>query len=98
MYKSIILQLAKQDIKEAAQWYNRQKQGLGKRFTAAVRKKVRYILENPKHVAIRYGETRTAKLDIFPYMVHFTIDNENKTIIVSAVFGTKENPQQWTNR
>lgn len=30
MYKSIILPLAKQDIKEAALWYNNKQKGLGK--------------------------------------------------------------------
>ncbi len=98
MYKSIILPLAKQDIKEVAKWYNSQKKGLGKRFTASVRKKVSYIRENPEHIAIRYGETRTTKIDTFPYMIHFTIDEENKTVIVSAVFGTKEDPKKWTKR
>lgn len=98
MYKSIILPLAKEDIKEAAQWYNKQKSGLGKRFTAYVRKKVRYIRENPEHITIRYKTTRTALVDTFPYMIHFTIDQENKTVIVSAVYATKDNPKKWTER
>jgi hypothetical protein len=32
MFKSIILPLAKEDIREAAKWYNKQQEGLGKRF------------------------------------------------------------------
>ncbi len=39
MYKPIILPLAKQDIKEAAKWYNDRKPGLGKRFTQHARQK-----------------------------------------------------------
>jgi hypothetical protein len=39
MYKSIILPLAKEDIREAAKWYNKKSQGLGKRLTAEVRGK-----------------------------------------------------------
>ena len=41
MFKAIILPLAKKDIKEVAHWYNSNQTGLGKRFTAQVRKKVK---------------------------------------------------------
>jgi hypothetical protein len=36
MYSVIMLPLAKQDIKEAALWYNKKQKGLGKRFTLSV--------------------------------------------------------------
>jgi hypothetical protein len=37
MYKTVILPLAKEDIQEAAKWYNKRQNGLGKRFTTEVR-------------------------------------------------------------
>jgi hypothetical protein len=46
MYKSIILPLAKEDIREAALWYEERQTGLGKRFTGQVREKVSSILKN----------------------------------------------------
>jgi len=54
MYKSIILPLAKEDIREAAKWYNKKSQGLGKRFTSEVREKVRFIKQNPTASNVRY--------------------------------------------
>jgi plasmid stabilization system protein ParE len=98
MYKSIILPLAKEDIWEAAKWYNKQQIGLGKRFTVEVREKVHFIRQNPKTSNIRYDGVRTAVLNVFPFMVHFTIDEKNKTIIVSAVLHTSRNPELWKNR
>jgi plasmid stabilization system protein ParE len=98
MYKSIILPLAIEDIREAAKWYNKQKKGLGKRFTAEVREKVHFIRQNPKASNIRYDDVRTAVLNLFPFMVHFTIDEKNKTIIISAVLHTSRNPELWKNR
>lgn len=98
MYKSIILPLAKQDIKEAAKWYNDRKPGLGKRFTHHVRQKVKFIQKNPEAVAIRYKDTRTALLDIFPYMIHYTTDDDKKLVIVSAVLSTHRDPDMWTER
>jgi len=98
MYKSVILPLAKEDIREAAKWYNKKSQGLGKRFTAEVREKVHFIRQNPKASNVRYNSVRTAVLNVFPFMVHFTIDEKNKTIIVSAVLHTSRNPELWENR
>ncbi len=98
MYKAIILPLAKQDIKEAAHWYNERQPGLGRRFIQHVRQKVNFIRQNPKAVAIRYDDVRTAVLDVFPYMVHFVLDEENKLVIVSAVLSTHQNPNVWKER
>lgn len=98
MYKTILLPLARQDIKDAAQWYNEQAHGLGKKFTAAVRKTVRFIQKNPTSVALRYDDTRTALLDTFPYMVHFSINENKKRIIISAVLSTHRDPGIWKER
>jgi len=98
MYKSIILPLAKLDISEAAYWYNSKQKGLGKRFMAEVRSKVLFIRENPKASAIRYDNTRCAVLDVFPFMIHYTIDDANKTVIVAAIFHTSLNPNRWKKR
>jgi plasmid stabilization system protein ParE len=98
MYKSIILPLAKEDIREAARWYNKRQIGLGKRFTTEVREKVHFIRQNPKALIIRYNSVRTAVLNVFPFMVHFTIDEKNKTIIISAVLHTSRNPELWKKR
>lgn len=98
MYKTIILPLAKEDIREAAKWYNLKKQGLGKRFTAEVRELVQFIRQNPAAFNVRYDGVSTAVLDIFPYMIHFTIDQEKKEVIISAVFHTSRNPEVWSKR
>jgi plasmid stabilization system protein ParE len=98
MYKSLILPLAKQDIREAATWYNERQPGLGKKFIEHVRKAVLYIRQNPKSVAVRYDGTRTALLDTFPYLVHFSIDENKRLVIVSAVFSTSRDPKLWDER
>ena len=98
MYKAIILPLAKQDISEAANWYNSKQKGLGKRFTQEVRSKVLLISQNPKISAIRYDDVPTAVLDVFPFMIHYTVDDQNKTVIISAVFHTSLNPDRWKER
>lgn len=98
MYQAIILPLAKQDISEAANWYNSKQKSLGKRFTQEVRSKVLLIRQNPKVSAIRYNDVHTAVLDVFPFMIHYTVDYQNKTVIISAVFHTSLNPDRWKER
>jgi hypothetical protein len=67
MFKVVILPLAKKDILEAAQWYQKKQTGLGKRFTGEVREKVKFIERNPMVYAKRYDDVRTAVLNTFPF-------------------------------
>ncbi len=98
MYKSIILPLAKEDIQDASLWYNGKQKGLGKIFTKEVRKKVHFITQNPNSCNIRYDNIRTAVLDVFPFMLHYTVDENNKTVLISAVLHTSRNPDIWRTR
>jgi len=93
MYKSIILPAAKADLKEAALWYNKQQSGLGKRFLEEVEHIVHFISRNPKASIIRYDKVRTAVLNLFPFMIHFTVDETNKTVLVVAVLHTSRKPR-----
>jgi plasmid stabilization system protein ParE len=98
MYKSLILPLAKEDIRDAARWYNEQSQGLEKRFTGEVRDSVRFIKKNPSACNVRYDKVRTAVLKVFPFMIHYTIDEGKKTVIISAVLHTSKDPIEWKKR
>ena len=98
MYKSIILPLAKQDIRDAALWYEEKQSGLGKRFTGQVREKVSFIKKNPDACSIRYDNVHTAVLNKFPFMIHYIIDQNNKTVIISAVLHASQNPDLWKKR
>jgi len=95
VFEIIILPRAKGDIRNAALWYNKQQPGLGERFTREIRKSVKFIANNPTGATIRYNKTRTAIIDVFPYLIHYTFLKENKQIIISAVFHTSRNPQNW---
>ena len=67
MVKVVILPLAKKDIRDAAQWYQKKQTGLGKRFIGEVRIKVSFIKENPMACAKKYDNVRTAVLNTFPF-------------------------------
>jgi plasmid stabilization system protein ParE len=98
MFKVVILPQAKKDIHEAAQWYHTKQPGLGKRFTGEVSSKVSFIERNPMACAKKYDDVRTAVLNIFPFLVHYTIDEIKNVIVISAVLHTSRNSNIWENR
>ena len=95
MYKILILPVAKQDIREAAVWYSEQQDGLGKRFITDVRKNIKLLKNKPYLHAIRYDDVRASVLPVFPFMVHYSVDESQKSIIIYAVLHTSRNPDMW---
>jgi plasmid stabilization system protein ParE len=98
MYRALILPLARKDIRDSAFWYEHQQPGLGKRFMAEVRDKVHFIQHNPESFNVKYDGVRAAVLTTFPYLIHYSIDNNNKLVIISAVLHTSRNPKTWKKR
>lgn len=98
MYRTLILPLAKKDIRDSVFWYEHQQQGLGKRFMAQVQDKVHFIQQNPESFNVKYSNIRTAVLTTFPFLIHYCIDDTNKLVIISAVLHTSRNPKIWNKR
>jgi len=98
VYKAIVLPLAEEDIRKAALWYNNKQKGLGKRFVQEVRTKVLYIVKNPEAIAVRYNNTRCAVLNVFPFMIHFTVEKDSNLVVIAAVFHTSLHPHHWRRR
>ncbi len=94
-YKSIILPQAKNEIREAARYYNDQKTDLGLRFLKEVKSRVASISKQPEIYQIRYRTVRMALLKKFPYSIHYCIDDENKHIVVLALFHQAQDPTKW---
>ena len=85
-YKIILLSGATSDIREAAKWYDLRQPGLGRRFTLAIRDEISLIKQNPFLYTIRYDNVFTALIKTFPYLIHFSVENE--VIVIKAVYHT----------
>lgn len=83
---------AADDILEAKLWYNLQQKGLGKRFGDDLEATITAIKSNPFHASIKFHNIRTASLKIFPYSVHFEIDELEKTIRILSIFHFSRKP------
>ena len=96
--KKVISELAIQNIKETALWYNSKKKGLGKKFTSEIRKTVNYIVDYPKAFPIKYNEIRLAVVAVFPYTIHYFFDNTKNLIFIIAIYNDARNPDIWKNK
>ena len=84
------------DLKDAIDFYNAHKTGLGDRFFNNTMEQIEKIIINPAAYALRYENVRCAKISQFPFMVHFI--DEIKLIIIIGVLHTSRNPQLWKER
>lgn len=87
---------ARAEYDAAADWYERQKSGLGVDFIARVRMVLNGIEANPRLHAAVYGDVRKARVSRFPYVVLYR--EEPGEVIVISVFHTARDPSIWQSR
>lgn len=87
-----------QDLKHAIDYYDQQQSNLGKKFLNAIDKHFFILSKNPFY-QIRYDNVRCLPVKKFPFMIHFTIEEGNKTVKILAVLNTSLDPQEnWAKR
>ena len=97
-YKPYILPEAKNDMRFAALWYNKQAKGLGKKFIKRIKEKVQSIQPNPFVCQLRHKDVRTAIVEQFPYVIHYIVNDSDKIIFIIAVLHTKQSPLVMNKR
>ncbi len=83
------------DIKEAVEWYELQLKGLGQRYKIQTIKSINSLKKNPFVFSLKYNDIRCRKIEKFPFLIHYVIDENIKTITVFAVFHTSRSPEIW---
>ena len=85
LYKLLYFEEARKDVKEAKDWYKKKRNGLEKQFAAAIKHAIINISERPFSHAIRYKNVRIAHPNIFPYSIHYYVDEEKQHIVITAI-------------
>jgi len=98
MYKVLYLDEVENDIAVAKQWYAEQQKKLNVRFTAAVKETLSNILKMPSAYAVRYRNIRIAHIKIFPYNVHFYIDEIKVQVVIIGIVHNKRNDALFLDR
>src|SRR5580658_7060304 len=91
-YKVIFSPHALDDIENACEYYNEQQRNLGKRFVKQVESTLQSIRTNPFYTSIRYYTIRCAVVSKFPFLIHYTIDEKDNIITITAVYSTYQEP------
>ncbi|REL24795.1 type II toxin-antitoxin system RelE/ParE family toxin [Rhodohalobacter sp. SW132] len=82
------------DIQEAIDYYEENEPGLGSKFEDDLNNRLVTLSENP-FFQIRYDNVRCLPLKIYPYMIHYSVNEKQKTIIVRSVLNTFKDPKNW---
>jgi len=98
MYKVLYLDEVQNDIITAKQWYAEQQKGLDTKFAFAIKESLSNILEMPLAYAVKYKNVRIAHTKIFPYNIHFYVDETKQQIVIIGIVHNKRNDALFLNR
>jgi Txe/YoeB family toxin of Txe-Axe toxin-antitoxin module len=91
-YKIVFSAEALLDLKEAKFWYEHQNKGLGKKLVNDVKMLINKISANPYFASVRFENIRTPFCKIFPYSVHYEIDEAEKLCRTISIFHHSRRP------
>ncbi|MGK3967793.1 type II toxin-antitoxin system RelE/ParE family toxin [Sorangium sp. So ce118] len=101
MSRLLVLPSAELDIREAADWYEGEEDGLGGQFVDELRHIVRRISDLPSQFPdVGRGGVRRALLKRFPYAVYFLLRDEGneRAVVILAVLHQRRSPSVWKKR
>ncbi len=91
-YRVLFLNEAREDIKEAISYYHSLMPDLAKRFRQDLKSIVFLLQKRPKTFGFRYQAFRTVNLQVFPYQLHYQIDEKRHQVVVFAVLHGYRDP------
>jgi len=92
----VIRPLARQDMEDAYDWYEKQRPGRGDEFALELRKRMLEILENPEiHGRVRRF-IRAATMPRSKFLIYYRVKDAVVTVI--AVQHARANPKRWQRR
>lgn len=96
--KLVVSPHAEREFDAAVEWYENDRPGRGKRFTAKVKQCFRAIRRSPRAYTVLTGPYRRIVVRPFPYIIVFRYDDAAKTVTVVDVFHTSRNPDDLRRR
>lgn len=85
------------EIKEAAGWYNKQRNGLGKYLRKDIKIVHDKIKNNPFFASALYNNIRSTSCKHFPYSLHYYIDEIRNQIVILSFFHHSRKPDWLTD-
>lgn len=96
MMRVIFTRLAKQELEDAARFYELEYSGLGRKLKEEVRKAALRIAAYPEGWSIAHGDVRKCLLHKFPYKLLYAIEENH--ILIIAVAHQHRKPDYWVDK
>jgi len=87
---------AERELADAADWYERQQEGLAFQFLREIEHCIDRILEEPDSHAVYEGEVRYCPVRRFPYAILYRL--QRSTVQIITVMHHSRRPGYWKDR
>jgi plasmid stabilization system protein ParE len=84
------------DVREAYDWYEERRSGLGEEFLSCVDACIQTICRNPEMCAPVHAGYRRRLVRRFPYSVFY--EYAGNTVMVYSIFHNSRDPEKWRQR
>ncbi|SEP04766.1 MULTISPECIES: type II toxin-antitoxin system RelE/ParE family toxin [Mucilaginibacter] len=91
-YTVEILLKAQVELLKSLEWYDEQLEGLGDRLEFSVLKKINSIANHPLLYPSKKSDFRECKVDDFPFLIVYKVNNQKKLVTVYSIFHTSRRP------
>ena len=82
------------EVQEAIDYYEEQLIGLGKKFELELNINIKSLAKNP-FFQTRYDIIQCLPLKKYPFMIHFSSNESEKTVYIHAVINTQRDPKEY---
>ena len=93
-YSVVLDRRALKDIQESKDFYNSILKSLGDKFISEFSHCVTTLEKNPFY-QIRYDDVRCLPLRKFPFLIHFSVDEDKQIVKIYAVLHTSRDTENW---
>ena len=80
-----------EDLRNAIDWYDGKRAGLGDEFVAEYWSAIERITDQPLGYGVTQAGLRACRLARFPYVVHYRCDEE-EILVVAVMYGGRDAP------
>jgi mRNA-degrading endonuclease RelE of RelBE toxin-antitoxin system len=84
---------ADKEYRDAYQWYEQERKGLGERFEKMVEQRLQQIAAHPENYGFSKKMYREVSTNIFPYSIVYKLNKRKKVIYIAAIYHAKRNPK-----
>lgn len=96
IYKIVVLPEAVSDLKKARKWYKNYSENAAKEFIKAY-ENASNSLKNQPHRTPKRNNHHILIIQNYPYIIFYIIESKIKTVLITAVFNTFQDPIKYPN-